>query len=117
MLRQSLLCRGAGCYGTHCWDGQGLLCGVHLDALALQQLLSQVLFDALITLDDPAPVPGVEVVWKEKAGRRYMMLLNHRSAKADIPLHGRYTDMLLHRPVQGQLTLKGYDVGILRVEA
>ena len=46
-----------------------------------------------------------------------MMLLNHRSAKADIPLHGRYTDMLLHRPVQGQLTLKGYDVGILRVEA
>ena len=91
--------------------------GCDLDALALQQLLSQVLADARITLDDHAPVPGVEVVWKEKAGRRYMMLLNHRSAKADIPLHGRYTDMLLHRPVQGQLTLKGYDVGILRVDA
>lgn len=46
-----------------------------------------------------------------------MMLLNHRPAEANIPLHGRYTDMPLHRPVQGQLTLKGYDVGILRVDA
>ncbi len=127
-----LSCHGAtplACYASHYYAGAPAVTehtvgtgkvyyvGCDLDALALQQLLSQVLADARITLDDPAPVPGVEVVWKEKAGRRYMMLLNHRSAKADIPLHGRYTDMLLHRPVQGQLTLKGYDVGILRVDA
>ena len=97
-------------------EGKVYYIGCDLDAQALQQLLRQVLEASAVELDYPQPLSGIETVRKEKDGKRYLMLLNHQSTAVEVPLYGRYTDMLLHRAAEERITLQGYGVCILREE-
>lgn len=91
--------------------------GCDLDAQGLKQLLGQVLTDAGAAPEYPAPPSGVEIVAKEKAGKRYLVALNHMPEPAEIPLEGRYTELLSRRTAEQKWTLEGYGVVILQEEA
>ena len=98
-------------------EGNVYYVGCDLDAQALEKLLAQVTAQAGVQPDYPFPLPGVEAVRKKKAGREYLILLNHQRESVRVPLQGRYTEMLSRQKAEGELEMEGYGVRILREEA
>ena len=61
--------------------------------------------------DKPA---GVEVAARDKAGQRFLFLLNHTGESQSVPIAGSYRDLLADVVIRGSVPLAPYDVAILK---
>ena len=63
--------------------------------------------------DKPA---GVEVTARDKAGRRFLFLLNHTGESQFVPVSGVYRDLLAGVAVRGSVPLAPFDLAILETD-
>jgi len=81
---------------------------------ALGAWIAGALDEAGVKAEVCVPV-GVEAVWREQPGRRYLFLINHKEAAAEVDL-GTFAgeDLLTGERVSGQFSLEPAAVSILR---
>lgn len=60
--------------------------------------------------------PGLKSSLRKRRGKRYLFALNHMPEPAEIPLEGRYTELLSRRTAEQKWILEGYGVAILQAE-
>lgn len=90
--------------------------GCDLDPEALRALLGEVLAQAGVAPEFTGAPAQVETVVKEKAGRRYVLLLNHGADPATVALDKPYREMLSGEAASASLEMESYGVRILREE-
>ncbi|MGC9361250.1 MAG: Beta-galactosidase C-terminal domain [Anaerolineae bacterium] len=59
---------------------------------------------------------GVEVAARDKAGRRFLFLLNHTGESQSVPITGSYRALLADVVIHGSVPLAPYDVVILETD-
>ncbi len=91
--------------------------GCDLDQLAMERLAKLIIDREHIATAVAAPIPGVEVVKRRVNGQAYTMLLNHTNTTVEIPLTGKYEDVLACSSIRGDAVQVGpYDVRVLLEE-
>ncbi|OXL84243.1 hypothetical protein BCV73_14885 [Paenibacillus sp. SSG-1] len=87
--------------------------GCDLDDRAMESLMKLVLGREGAVPSLPQKYDGVEAVEREKDGKRYLMLLNHRSESVEVELGSTYIDALSKQTMEGRILLEPYAVHVL----
>jgi hypothetical protein len=78
----------------------------------MAKAVAALLADAGLTAPGPAVPPGVEVCWREGAGREVLFLMNFSGAPVEVPLPRPLTDVL-HGGLATSVALPRYGVAVL----
>lgn len=87
--------------------------GCDLDDRAMESLMKLVLEREGAVPSLSQNYDGVEAVEREKDGKSYLMLLNHRSESVDVELGGTYINALSKQTIEGRILLEPYAVHVL----
>jgi beta-galactosidase len=95
--------------------GKGLVyyVGCDLEPAAMKELVKTIAERAAVKPVFTNLPEGVEAVLKEKAGKQYIMVMNHNSSEAALKLPSSYQELISGKSVQGQLELEPYGVAVL----
>ncbi|AJG98277.1 hypothetical protein LF65_01673 [Clostridium beijerinckii] len=87
--------------------------GCDLEQEVLNKLLEEIALKSGIKPLIPNNIEGVEVVSKEKNGRKYIIVMNHNGYEVEIHLSGTYKELISNIDIDGKLMLNPYEVAIL----
>ena len=94
-------------------SGKVYYIGCDLDQSCLNKLVSLITSNAGIMPILPEYTEGVEVVVKEKAGKQYLMILNHNSVEVKLDVVKCYKNLITGQIIDRFLILQPYDVAVL----
>jgi beta-galactosidase len=94
-------------------QGRAVYVGTQAEERFTGALLAQLAADAGVRAPIDAP-QGVEAVYREKDGRRFLFLLNHNAKSVQVSLPtGKLCDLLTQGEFSGTIELEPYGVAIL----
>lgn len=87
--------------------------GCDLDEEGMNNVIQYIISDTKVEKNAVKAVSGVEVVDRQKSGKRYTFVLNHNNHSVEIELNKEYTELLSDKVISGKISLKPYEVVIL----
>lgn len=87
--------------------------GCDLDQKALNDLIRLIIAETSVTAALPEYIEGIEAVTKEKDGKKYTIIVNHKSTAVEVKINRASYDLLTGSMVNASLFLQPFGVVIL----
>ena len=94
-------------------NGKVYYIGCDLDLECLTRLMSTICEASGVKPVMSKPVPGVEIVKKEKSGKQYTIVLNYNDTQASVDLEGVSSNLLTGETIKGSLLLPAFGTAVL----